>query len=159
MIYGRDKSASILELARRAQIEANVASGEAREHQHLEFKRDNYDPSDGARRSSQRRSRLWRLTAASWSLEFRRTARQGGRSSSSRCHWPARWSAHIRSAKAGVDPVPADNLIRTGQAACSYSWRMPPSRSRRRMSRRLILPGSAIGVGSERSGRAFAMPW
>ncbi|MFF0372170.1 MULTISPECIES: sigma-70 family RNA polymerase sigma factor [unclassified Micromonospora] len=57
------------------------------------------------------------------------------------------------------DVALAENLIRTGQAACWYSWRMPPSRSRRRMSRRVILSGSAIGAGSERSGRAFAMPW
>jgi hypothetical protein len=27
----------------------------------------------------------------------------------------------------------AENLARAGQAACSYSWRLPPRRSRRRM--------------------------
>ena len=31
--------------------------------------------------------------------------------------------------------VGAENLIRAGQAAWWYSWRMPPSRSRRRMVR------------------------
>jgi hypothetical protein len=31
--------------------------------------------------------------------------------------------------------VRAENVVHAGQAACRYSWRMPPSRSRRRMSR------------------------
>ena len=51
------------------------------------------------------------------------------------------------------------NLVRAGQAACSYSWRMPPRRSRLRMSRRINLFGSAIGGGSGFRGLAFAMPW
>jgi hypothetical protein len=58
---------------------------------------------------------------------------------------------------ANLDAVLADNLIRTGQAACWYSWRIPPRRSRLRMLRRVICGGSAIGRGSGRSGRAFAM--
>jgi hypothetical protein len=53
----------------------------------------------------------------------------------------------------------AENLIRRGQAACSYSWRMPPRRSRRRMSRRAIWSGSVTGMGNGRIGRALAMPW
>jgi hypothetical protein len=46
------------------------------------------------------------------------------------------------------DVVLAENLIRRGQAACSYSCRMPPSRSRRRTRRLAISSGSAIGVGA-----------
>lgn len=53
----------------------------------------------------------------------------------------------------------AEYLVRAGHAACLYSWRMPPRRSWRRMSRSFSLSGSSIGVGSGRSGRAFAMPW
>src|ERR1044072_8875132 len=34
------------------------------------------------------------------------------------------------------------NLIRPGHAACRYSWRMPPRRSRLRMSRLAIWAGS-----------------
>jgi metal-dependent amidase/aminoacylase/carboxypeptidase family protein len=34
-----------------------------------------------------------------------------------------------------ADAVGAENLIRAGQAAWWYSWRIPPSRSRRRMMR------------------------
>jgi hypothetical protein len=44
-----------------------------------------------------------------------------------------------------MDAVLAENLIRPGHAACWYSWRMPPSRSRFRMWRRAICPGSVIG--------------
>jgi hypothetical protein len=55
--------------------------------------------------------------------------------------------------------APAENLIRPGQSASRYSWRMPPSRSRFRMSRRVICSGSVIGAGSGWSGRALAMPW
>ncbi|MEV8563725.1 helix-turn-helix domain-containing protein [Streptomyces sp. NPDC051917] len=33
------------------------------------------------------------------------------------------------------DVAPAENLIRPAQAACLYSWRRPPSRSVRHMSR------------------------
>jgi hypothetical protein len=58
----------------------------------------------------------------------------------------------------GFDAALAENVIRAGQAACSYSWRIPPRRSRRRMSRRAICSGSAIGAGNGCSGRAFAMP-
>jgi hypothetical protein len=52
----------------------------------------------------------------------------------------------------------AENLIRAAHAAWSYSWMRPPSRSFRRMRRRMIAAGSAIGSGSGRSGRAFAIP-
>jgi len=57
------------------------------------------------------------------------------------------------------EPALAENLVRAGHAACWYSWRMPPRRSRLRMSRWAILSGSAIGAANGRSGRAFAMPW
>ncbi|PZG96398.1 hypothetical protein C1I97_26245, partial [Streptomyces sp. NTH33] len=40
----------------------------------------------------------------------------------------------------------AENLVHAGQAAWWYSWRVPPRRSRRRMSRRAISSGSVIGV-------------
>lgn len=60
---------------------------------------------------------------------------------------------------ADAHPALAENAIRPGQAACRYSWRMPPRRSRRRMSRRVMAFGSAIGVGSACSGRALAAPW
>ncbi|MGW4517974.1 transposase, partial [Streptomyces sp. NPDC004393] len=51
--------------------------------------------------------------------------------------------------------VLAGKLIRPGQAACWYSWSMPPSRSRLRTSRRRIRAGSLIGSGNGRSGRAL----
>lgn len=56
--------------------------------------------------------------------------------------------------------APAEKLIRPVQAACRYSWRMPPSRWRRRMSRWVICSGSliGIGIGKGRSGRAWAIP-
>ncbi|WP_442806834.1 MULTISPECIES: IS5 family transposase [unclassified Streptomyces] len=66
--------------------------------------------------------------------------------------------AHQHAAGARTDPAPAENLIHRGQAACWYSWKVPPRRSRRRMSRRVIPCGSVIGVGSGYSGRALAMP-
>lgn len=44
------------------------------------------------------------------------------------------------------------------QTPCRYSWRMPPSRWRRRMSRWVICSGSPIGIGKGRNGRALAMP-
>jgi hypothetical protein len=47
-----------------------------------------------------------------------------------------------------IDRVGADNLARAGQAACSYSWRSPPSRSCLRMLRWVIWSGSVIGRGS-----------
>jgi len=45
-------------------------------------------------------------------------------------------------------------FIRAGQAACRYSWRVPPSRSRLRTSKCAIRSGSAIGSGSGRRGAA-----
>ncbi|MGY3199988.1 hypothetical protein ACVW19_000502 [Streptomyces sp. TE5632] len=39
-------------------------------------------------------------------------------------------------------------LVRAGRAAWWCSWRMPPSRARRRMSRWVIRSGSSIGAGS-----------
>lgn len=54
--------------------------------------------------------------------------------------------------------VPAENVIRAGQAACSYSWRMPPRRSCRWMFRRMKRSGSVIASGSGASGRALVMP-
>lgn len=56
------------------------------------------------------------------------------------------------------DIVLAENLVRAGHAACPYSWRIPPRRSRRRTSRRVICCGSVIGAGKGCSGREFAMP-
>jgi hypothetical protein len=51
-----------------------------------------------------------------------------------------RWSAHNRvvfmMVSESLDAAGADNPIRAGQAACSFSWRSPPSRSCRRMRRR-----------------------
>lgn len=46
-------------------------------------------------------------------------------------------------------------IIRPAQAACWYSYRVPPSRSRRWTSRCAICPGSVIGSGSGRSGAAW----
>jgi hypothetical protein len=45
-------------------------------------------------------------------------------------------------------------FIRAGQAACRYSWRVPPSRSRLRTSSCAIRSRSAIGSGSGRKGAA-----
>jgi acyl transferase domain-containing protein/NAD(P)H-dependent flavin oxidoreductase YrpB (nitropropane dioxygenase family) len=56
-------------------------------------------------------------------------------------------------------PVLAGNVIRAGHAACWYSWRMPPRRSRLRMSRQAIRSGSVIGSGRGCSGRALPIPW
>jgi hypothetical protein len=39
----------------------------------------------------------------------------------------------------------AENYVRAGHAACWYSWSMPPSRSRRRMSSWSSWPGSVSG--------------
>jgi Transposase, Mutator family len=50
--------------------------------------------------------------------------------------------------------VRAENVVHAGQAACRYSWRTPPSRSRRRMSRYPSRSGSMIGWGSGRRGAA-----
>ena len=46
-----------------------------------------------------------------------------------------------------VDLALADNPVHAAQAACSYSCRMPPSRLRRRTSRRRISSGPATGKG------------
>ncbi len=46
-------------------------------------------------------------------------------------------------------------IIRPGQVAWWYSWRVPPGRSRRRTSRRPIWAGSLFGWGSARSGAAW----
>ncbi len=73
--------------------------------------------------------------------------------------WNAATGQHLRTLSdhpGGV--VPAENSIRAGQAACSYSCRIPPRRSRRRTSRTAIRPGSVIGTGSRCRGRALAMP-
>ncbi|TDD81177.1 hypothetical protein E1293_19220 [Actinomadura darangshiensis] len=37
--------------------------------------------------------------------------------------------------RAADDPAPAENLVRAGQAACSYSLRIPPRRCRLRTFR------------------------
>ena len=57
-----------------------------------------------------------------------------------------------------VGVAPADNSIRSGQATCSYSRKMPPKRSRLRTSSRAIRSGVVTWAGSGWSGRAFAMP-
>jgi hypothetical protein len=71
-------------------------------------------------------------------------------------------AAGYRTVQVGLrisdDPVLAENLIWAVQAACLYSWRMPPSRSCRRTRSLVIWSGSAIGVGSGCSGRALARP-
>jgi hypothetical protein len=50
-----------------------------------------------------------------------------------------------RGAVVARDGALAENLIRSGHAACRYSWRVPPRRSRWRMLRRAICTGSVIG--------------
>ncbi|GAB3831558.1 SCO6880 family protein [Dactylosporangium cerinum] len=81
--------------------------------------------------------------------------------------WVANWGSWLASLgylptvrwiAVTVDTAPAlaENLVRAGQAACSYSWRMPPRRSRLRMSRRAILSGSA--TPAERSCCTSAAP-
>jgi hypothetical protein len=57
-----------------------------------------------------------------------------------------------------VDPALAEILVRAGQAACSYSWRMPPRRSHLGMLRRVIVSGSAIGVGKVVVGGRLQCP-
>lgn len=54
--------------------------------------------------------------------------------------------------------VPAENLVRAGQAACSYSLRIPPSRCLLRMFRWAISSESTIGGGNGLNGRALVMP-
>jgi hypothetical protein len=56
------------------------------------------------------------------------------------------------------DVAGADNPVRAGHAACSYSWRMPLRRSRLRTVRCVILFEAVIGTGSGCSGLAFEMP-
>ena len=58
-----------------------------------------------------------------------------------------------------LDVAPAGNSVRAGQAACTYSWRMPPRWSWRRMLRWAIRSGSSIAAGKGRNGAASAMPW
>jgi hypothetical protein len=57
-----------------------------------------------------------------------------------------------------ASPALAENVIRSSQAACSYSCRTPPRRSRLWMRRRVISLTSVSGAGNGRSGRALAMP-
>jgi hypothetical protein len=59
----------------------------------------------------------------------------------------------------GADLALVENSIRPGQAACLYSCRTPPRRSRRWMRKWVTSLTSASGAGSGCSGRAFAMPW
>jgi len=80
-------------------------------------------------------------------------------------HWDHVWGnaefvspRQVPPAEVWGSAAPAENLIHPVHAACWYSWRMPPSRLRRRMSRRDIRSGSVIGTGSGYSGRALAMP-
>lgn len=67
------------------------------------------------------------------------------------------WTGYHAGAPGNL--VPAENRVRAGQAACWYSWRVPPRRSRRHMSRWAMASGSVIGGGRGCSGRASAMPW
>ena len=66
---------------------------------------------------------------------------------------------HVKGDPARGQTAPAENSIRAGQAACEYSWRTPPSRSRRRMFRSVIRSGSVIGSGTGRSGAAWVRAW
>jgi hypothetical protein len=61
--------------------------------------------------------------------------------------------------RAGLSLVPAENYVRAGQAACWYSWMMPPSRSLRRTSKRARRSGSVMGAGTARSGAAWRIAW
>jgi hypothetical protein len=54
--------------------------------------------------------------------------------------------------------VHADKYVRAGQAACWYSWMMPPSRSLRRMSSRAIRAGSVIVEGLPVTERLAVSP-
>ena len=54
----------------------------------------------------------------------------------------------LRASARGGLVAPAGILIRAVQAACSYALRIPPNRGRRRMFRRVVCSGSAIGGGS-----------
>jgi len=53
-------------------------------------------------------------------------------------HAVGRWTA-LPPAPPAADAALAENLVRAGHAACSYSWRTPPRRSRLRMLRWVIL--------------------
>ncbi|MFE0151070.1 hypothetical protein ACFWY5_28270 [Nonomuraea sp. NPDC059007] len=63
-----------------------------------------------------------------------------------------------RADAAAAAIAPAENYIRAGQAACQYSWRMPLSRSCRRMFRSMRA-SSVIGSGAARSGAAWPRAW
>jgi hypothetical protein len=74
-------------------------------------------PASALVRSARMRSRYERRSADA--AVAGRPCRSGcGYADSSATSWTAR-------------RVPAENAIRAAQAACSYSWRVPPSRSRR----------------------------
>jgi putative membrane protein len=69
------------------------------------------------------------------------------------------WAAERRAAARAPSGVGAEKLIRAGQAAWRYSWRVPPRRSRLRMSRWAIRSGSLGSVtGSGRAGRGDVWP-
>jgi len=72
------------------------------------------------------------------------------------------WFARLEPGRGWVpcdrDAVPAENHVLAGQAACSYSCRTPPRRSRRWMRSWVSWSCSVIGSGSGASGRALAMP-
>lgn len=69
-------------------------------------------------------------------------------------------AAHMSAMRVAVllDVVPAESCVQAGQAACSYSWRRPPRRSRRRMRIWASWSRLVIGSGNGASGRALAMP-
>jgi hypothetical protein len=48
----------------------------------------------------------------------------------------------LNAPNGSTNSAPAEKLIHAVQAACEYSWRTPPSRSRRRTFRSTILAGS-----------------
>lgn len=61
----------------------------------------------------------------------------------------------VPPARGSTPPAGADYYVRAGQAACAYSWKRPPSRLRRRMSRWSSRSGSVIGSRSGRRGAAL----
>jgi hypothetical protein len=64
-----------------------------------------------------------------------------------------------RSAEGGLKPVRAENHVRAVQAACLYSWMIPPSRSCLRISRRLIWSGSRVRGRACRGAAAASDRW
>lgn len=62
----------------------------------------------------------------------------------------------VRHAQRPPGLAPAEKPIYAGQAAWEYSWRTPPSRSRRRTFRSMIRSGSVIESGAVRSGTAWS---